>query len=196
MDRTPIEIADVVVANFRDEILSQQMLMKTPGVAALTSGDTSHFPIIKGDGIEDSDIEVRTHFSIQTCKHLGTFAASEILMASVWVNGVRRSTGLNTNVPTREAEGWSRARLGGAWSDYAYQVVTLREQIQRWPHLFVAIVTVSGQPTLAPENFLWGETGVGSPARPRKLAPSSANVSLLDWLKKHGDTVDYRYPLS
>lgn len=187
MDRTPIQISELVALHHATALDIQRASYFSATTQLLIPAQTDRYPIIAGAAIEDVNIEVKTHFSIRLCGMLGTFNSPKMLMACVWVNGVDDYS-RNITVPTREAEGWARARLGTSWADFGYHVQTLREQIQRWPQLYVAFVDPTGEPVLAPSDFQWNDAGVGAPARPRKMMPDPTNKELSRRLKKFGDT--------
>jgi hypothetical protein len=58
--------------------------------------------------------------------------------------------------------------------DSAHLVHAQRNERGRWPVLFVVFVDRNGQPLRVPDDFDWGQAGIGSPARRIGLTTSNS----------------------
>lgn len=84
-----------------------------------------------------------------------------------------------------EAEGWARAAMGKAWSNYAYCITSAFGPTDRWR--FFVVADRDCRPTLLPNDFRFDQVPRGTPPVAwRKLAPEATDSELFEILRLQG----------
>ncbi|KAF0957213.1 hypothetical protein [Rhodococcus sp. T7] len=187
VERTPIEFANIIVETYVEDVHHLRGWFRRtledwnePEFDTARWKLTTEIPHLSGSSVESSRCVVTVHCSCDDPNSWGSFPASaDARQLSVWINSHRPRTGASHDlewIPLSkgEAEGWARAVLGPDWSDSAYLVHAQRNEHGRWPVLFVVFVDRNGQPLVVPDDFEWGQAGIGSPARPIGLTTSNS----------------------
>ncbi|MDH6288016.1 hypothetical protein [Rhodococcus opacus] len=185
VERTPTEIANIVTERYAEDVdrlhgWFRRMLTawNEPGFDFARWTLTTEIPHMSGRSVETPHCVVTVHSSCDDPSARGSFPDSVgARQLSVWITSsgmrVRSFDDLAWKPLSRsESEGWARAVLGPEWSNSAYRVHAQRNERGRWPVLFVVFVDRNGRPLTAPDDFDWGQAGVGSPARPMDLSTS------------------------
>ncbi|MFD4367066.1 hypothetical protein, partial [Rhodococcus sp. NPDC058521] len=138
----------------------------------------------------DPNITINFEVASKDATRMGSFGGgSKVRQLSLFVSSRlpdRVLANVRSPLPNREAEGWAIA-IFAEWSDYLYRVHTVRNELGRWPTLFIVLIADDSGLVLAPADYEWDEAGIGAIARPIKLAPKEFNRELRDRLIRYGD---------
>ncbi len=137
----------------------------------------------------DLNVDVRVAMAARSAQNFSSLDADTWLVTVALRCTV--GTGIGTSHPQPvegselELEGWARAALGPAWSDYAYRVTKYATPTKA--SFFHVLLDNGSSPRLAPTDFDWVLSGPGGLVESHKLQPRRTERQLIGYLRRYGD---------